>query len=414
MISRVSFAPNMKLHRNIALGILSGLESTLIDRRPASDVIKKLLKSSPGWGSRDRRIIAQAFYDIIRQKRLYHALTGSESEELNLWNLIGCWMVLNDFLLPEWIEFKNIYKERIRVKTPVLVQDRKYKHSIPDWLDQMGVEAFGESTWEKEIAALNIPANLIVRVNNNRTNVQKLKERLEKKYNIISVIVPDYPDALVLEKKQSLQGIKEYREGWFEVQDANSQKIATWLHPESGKYYIDACAGAGGKSLHLADLTKDSAKIVALDIYPAKLDELRKRCFRNKIQSVQTINVHDEKVLKTVKANADGVLIDAPCSGLGVLKRNPDTKWSMTPERLANITKTQEKLLQTYAPMLKKGGNLVYATCSILPLENKIQVDNFLDSKVGSKFQLEKEHTYFSHLTGFDGFYCARLIKKCE
>ena len=404
----------MKLHRNIALGILSGLESTLIDRRPASDVIKKLLKSSPGWGSRDRRIIAQAFYDIIRQKRLYHALTGSESEELNLWNLIGCWMVLNDFLLPEWIEFKNIYKERIRVKTPVLVQDRKYKHSIPDWLDQMGVEAFGESTWEKEIAALNIPANLIIRVNNNRTNVQKLKERLEKKYNIISVIVPDYPDALVLEKKQSLQGIKEYREGWFEVQDANSQKIATWLHPESGKYYIDACAGAGGKSLHLADLTKDSAKIVALDIYPAKLDELRKRCFRNKIQSVQTINVYDEKVLKTVKANADGVLIDAPCSGLGVLKRNPDTKWSMTPERLANITKTQEKLLQTYAPMLKKGGNLVYATCSILPLENKIQVDNFLDSKVGSKFQLEKEHTYFSHLTGFDGFYCARLIKKCE
>ena len=404
----------MKLHRNIALGILSGLESTLIDRRPASDVIKKLLKSSPGWGSRDRRIIAQAFYDIIRQKRLYHALTGSESEELNLWNLIGCWMVLNDFLLPEWVEFNNIYKERIRVKTPVLVQDRKYKHSIPDWLDQMGVEAFGESTWEKEIAALNIPANLIVRVNNNRTNVQKLKERLEKKYNIISVIVPDYPDALVLEEKQSLQGIKEYREGWFEVQDANSQKIATWLHPESGKYYIDACAGAGGKSLHLADLTKDSAKIVALDIYPAKLDELRKRCFRNKIQSVQTINVYDEKVLKTVKANADGVLIDAPCSGLGVLKRNPDTKWSMTPERLANITKTQEKLLQTYAPMLKKGGNLVYATCSILPSENKIQVDNFLDSKVGSKFQLEKEHTYFSHLTGFDGFYCARLIKKCE
>ena len=118
----------------------------------------------------------------------------------------------------------------------------------------------------------------------------------------------------------------------------------------------------------MANLTKDSAKIVALDIYHAKLDELRKRCFRNKIHSVQTINVDDEKVLKTVKANADGVLIDAPCSGLGVLKRNPDTKWSMTPDRLADITKTQEKLFQTYAPKVKKGGNLVYATCSILPL----------------------------------------------
>ena len=87
----------MKLHRNIALGIVSGLENTLIEKRPAADVIKKLLKSNPGWGSRDRRTIAQAFYDIIRQKRLFHALSGSESEDLNLWNLLGCWMILNDF-----------------------------------------------------------------------------------------------------------------------------------------------------------------------------------------------------------------------------------------------------------------------------------------------------------------------------
>lgn len=224
----------MKLHRNIALGIVSGLENTLIEKRPAADVIKKLLKSNPGWGSRDRRTIAQAFYDIIRQKRLFHALNGSESEELNLWHLIGCWMVLNDFPLPEWIEFNNINAEKIRAKAPVLVQKRQYKHSIPDWLDQMGVEAFGEATWEKEIAALNTPANLIIRVNNHRISVPKLKERLKKKYNIITRLVPDYPHALVFDKKQSLQNIKEYREGWFEVQDANSQKISPWLNPRGG------------------------------------------------------------------------------------------------------------------------------------------------------------------------------------
>ena len=125
-------------------------------------------------------------------------------------------------------------------------------------------------------------------------------------------------------------------------------------------------------------MTKDSAKIMALDIYPAKLDELRKRCYRNKIESVQTANVDDEEILKTIEPNADGVLIDAPCSGLGVLKRNPDTKWSMTPERLTAILKTQESILQTYAPKVKKGGNLVYATCSILPQENKLQIDQFL------------------------------------
>jgi 16S rRNA (cytosine967-C5)-methyltransferase len=402
----------MKLHRNIALGIVSGLENTLIEKRLAADVIKKLLKSNPGWGSRDRRTIAQAFYDIIRQKRLFHALSGSESEDLNLWNLLGCWMILNDFPLPEWIEFNNINAQEIKTKAPVLVQDRRYKHSIPNWLDQMGVEAFGEITWEKEIAALNTPANLIVRVNTLITTVENLKDILEKKYNIVTLLIPDYPHALVFDKKQSLQSIKEYREGWFEVQDANSQKVSPWLGAECGKYYMDACAGAGGKSLHLADLTKDSAKIVALDIFPAKLDELQKRCYRNNIQSVRTINVENEKILQTLEPDIDGVLIDAPCSGLGVLKRNPDAKWNMSPERLTEILKTQEKILQTYAPLVKKGGKLVYATCSILPAENKLQVDKFLKSQLGSKFELEKEHTYFSHLTGFDGFYCARLIKK--
>ena len=237
---------------------------------------------------------------------------------------------------------------------------------------------------------------------------------MENKYNIITHLVPDYPHALVFEKKESLMSINEYRKGWFEVQDANSQKISPWLEAEPGKYYIDACAGAGGKSLHLANLTKDSAKIVALDIYSAKLNELRKRCHRNNIQSVRTVNVKDNKILQTLEPDSDGILIDAPCSGLGVLKRNPDTKWNISPEQLNEILKTQEKILQTYPPLVKKGGKLVYATCSILLEENKLQVEKFLSSQLGSKFELEKEHTYFSHLTGFDGFYCARLIKICE
>ena len=404
----------MKLHRNIALGIVSGLEKTLVEKYQAAEVIKRLFKSNLRWGSKDRRTIAQAFYDIIRQKRLLHALCGSEREEVNLWCLLGCWLVLNDFHIPEWKEFNKINVQEIRGKALVLVKDRRYKYSIPDWLDQMGVEAYGEITWEKEIASLNTPANLIVRVNTLVTTVKKLKYLLENKYNIITHLVPDYPHALVFEKKKSLMSINEYQKGWFEVQDANSQKISPWLEAEPGKYYIDACAGAGGKSLHLANLTKDSAKIVALDIYSAKLNELRKRCHRNNIQSVRTVNVKDNKILQTLESDTDGILIDAPCSGLGVLKRNPDAKWNISPERLNEILKTQEKILQTYPPLVKKGGKLVYATCSILPEENKLQVEKFLSSQLGSKFELEKEHTYFSHLTGFDGFYCARLIKKCE
>lgn len=402
----------MKLHRNIALGIVAGLESSLFEKRPAAEVIKKLLKSNRGWGSRDRRIIAQVFYDVIRQKRLFQALTGTENSNKDLWSLVACWMVLNNFTLPDWEEFKAVNTDSVKFKVSILTQQRKYKYSIPDWLDKMGMAAFGEAAWEKEIASLNTPAAMIVRVNTLKTSVEKIKDTLKKKYQIITHNIPDYPNALIFEKKQSLQDIKEYREGFFEVQDANSQKVAPWLKAQSGKYYIDACAGAGGKSLHLANLTADNAQILALDIYPAKLDELRKRCYRNGIQSVQTASVENEKVLNGIEKMADGILIDAPCSGLGVLKRNPDAKWNITPERLEEILEVQKNILQTYAPMVKKGGTLVYATCSILPLENQLQVSHFLGSELGDLFELEKEHTYFSHETGFDGFYCARMIRK--
>lgn len=402
----------MKLHRNIALGIVAGLETSLFEKRPAAEVIKKLLKSNRGWGSRDRRIIAQVFYDVIRQKRLFQALTGTENSNKDLWNLVACWMVLNNFTLPDWEEFKAVNTDSIKSKISLLIQQRKYKYSIPDWLDQMGMAAFGEAAWEKEIASLNTPAAMIVRVNTLKTSLEKLKDTLKKKYQIITHNIPDYPNALIFEQKQSLQDIKEYREGFFEVQDANSQKVAPWLKAQSGKYYIDACAGAGGKSLHLANLTADNAKILALDIYPTKLDELRKRCYRNGIQSVQTASVENETVLNVIEKMADGILIDAPCSGIGVLKRNPDAKWNITPERLEEILEVQKNILQTYAPMVKKGGALVYATCSILPLENQLQVSHFLGSELGNLFELEKEHTYFSHETGFDGFYCARMIRK--
>ena len=116
--------------------------------------------------------------------------------------------------------------------------------------------------------------------------------------------------------------------------------------------------------------------------------------------------------MKFLERNVDGVLIDAPCSGLGVLKRNPDAKWNINRDRLTEILDMQEKILQTYAPMVKKGGIIVYATCSILPIENTLQVSKFLDSELGSRFELDSEKTYFSHETGFDGFYCARLIDK--
>ena len=188
----------MKLHRNIALGIMSALEITLLEKRNARNTLKKLLKSNPNWGSTDRRIIAKIFYDIVRQKRLFEVLTGDENSASNFWNLIGCWMVLNNQMLPKWDEFKDIDALKIKSKIKTFLKERKYRYSIPDWLDEMGEAEYGENIWEKEMAALNTPADFIIRVNTLKTSISKLKDLLEKKYNLITHLIPNYPEACLL------------------------------------------------------------------------------------------------------------------------------------------------------------------------------------------------------------------------
>ena len=163
-------------------------------------------------------------------------------------------MILNEHQLPDWEEFENINPTSLLAKATVLSQQRRYRYSIPEWMDKMGVESMGEGLWEKEMASLNTPAELVIRVNTLKLTVPKLKSILEKKYKIVSHRIPDYPNALLIEKKQPLHQLAEYRNGYFEVQDANSQKIVPWLNPEANQLYVDACAGAGGKTLHLATL----------------------------------------------------------------------------------------------------------------------------------------------------------------
>ena len=148
----------MKLHRNIALGIELGLKNTLVEKKPAADVIKRLLKSNTKWGSRDRKAIGKIFYDIIRQKRLIEASLGFKNNQTNnnLLQLIGGWMALNGHIPPDWEEFVNIEIQDVVRKADRLIKERKFKYSIPDWLDEMGVEEFGESIWGKEIDELNL------------------------------------------------------------------------------------------------------------------------------------------------------------------------------------------------------------------------------------------------------------------
>jgi 16S rRNA (cytosine967-C5)-methyltransferase len=202
-----------------------------------------------------------------------------------------------------------------------------------------------------------------------------------------------------------------FKNGFFEVQDASSQMIAPLLGVEPGHRVIDACAGAGGKSLHMAAMMKNKGKIISLDIHEWKLTELKARARRDGVDVIETRLIDSSKVIKRMHATADRLLLDVPCSGMGVLRRNPDTKWKLSNDEIARLHQLQYEILTSYAPMTKKGGRMVYATCSILPSENEKQIEKFLGEH-GAEWTLLKQIHLRPDKEGFDGFYGALLERK--
>ena len=249
-----------------------------------------------------------------------------------------------------------------------------------------------------------------MRVNTLKTNKKDLQLKLQTE-NIDTEYLKNYPYALRLKERANVFKTEAFKDGWFEVQDASSQLVADFLDVQSGMKVVDACAGAGGKTLHLAALMKNKGQLIAMDIYESKLKKLKVRARRNGVFNVETREIQSTKTIKKLHNKADRLLIDAPCSGLGVLRRNPDAKWKLKPDFIENIKKTQQEILQQYSKMVKPGGKMVYATCSILPSENKIQIDNFLTSEMGKDFTFVKDKSILAHQSGFDGFYMASLEK---
>ena len=187
--------------------------------------------------------------------------------------------------------------------------------------------------------------------------------------------------------------------------------VAEYLKVEPGMVVVDCCAGAGGKTLHLSALMKNKGKLVAMDIYESKLKKLKVRAKRNGAHNINIKVIESTKPIKKLHNSADRVLIDAPCSGLGVLRRNPDSKWKLQPEFIDNIKKIQQDILQQYSKMVKPKGKMVYATCSVLPSENETQIKTFLKSESGTDFTFIKDKKILAHETGYDGFYMALLEK---
>jgi len=400
----------MRLHRNLVFTVIDSVKSIFNEGEYADKAVEKALKRDARWGARDRKFIAETIYEMVRWKRLYNEIAGTKEHYTseNVWKNFSVWAILKGVKLPDWNQLQGVPERRIKGKFDELQKVRVFKESIPDWMDEMGVKELGEAQWTKEIHKLNEQADVVLRTNTLNTTKVNLQKKLMDE-GIETEFIQGYNDALKLVERANVFRTECFKLGFFEVQDASSQLVAEYLDVKPGMRVIDTCAGAGGKSLHLAALMENKGTIIATDIYESKLRKLKIRTRRAKVHNITTKEIDSQKVIKKMKGTADRVLIDAPCSGIGVLKRNPDSKWKLEPEFIENIIKTQAEILENYSQLVKVGGKMVYATCSIFPSENEKQVHGFL--KNHPEFEFEKEHKVSPVKSGFDGFYMA-LMKR--
>lgn len=403
----------MRLHRNLVFTVIDSLMAIFNEGAYADKMVALALKKDKRWGSSDRKFVAETIYEIVRWKRLYTEIAEVKDpfSRDDIWRVFAVWAVLRGIKLPDWKYFEDTPTRKIKGRFDELTKIRKFKQAIPDWMDELGLKELGQEVWEKELTAQNEQAKVILRVNTLKTTKEKLRAILMD-HDIETEFLKDQPDALVLKERANVFMIPAFKEGFFEVQDASSQLVAYFLDVKPGMRVVDTCAGAGGKTLHLASLMENKGQLIAMDIYESKLKQLKIRAKRNGVFNAEYRVIDSTKAIKKLHEKADRVLIDAPCSGLGVLKRNPDSKWKLQPEFIDNIKKVQEEVLTNYSKIVKPGGKLVYATCSILPSENQEQIKKFLSSEQGKNFTFVKDSSILAHQTGFDGFYMALLEKK--
>ncbi len=407
----------VKLYYHLLAQIVEALGDVFVHGYYVDKVIAHRFRDHPKWGARDRRQFAESLYELVRWWRWYWYLAGLPDEEYlqpesitraRAWLVFGTYWAAKTNVVPPFEECRELNLATINEREETIVAPA-IRASVPDWLNQLGKRELGDE-WPDMLRALNRPADVFLRANTRKIQAKPLAINLAKE-EIETLLVPDLPDGLQLVRRQNVFQSSAFRSGLFEVQDGASQMIAPFLQVEPGMKVVDACAGAGGKALHLACLMKNQGIVIALDVLQWKLDELRKRFRRNEITIIEPRVIQGSKTINGLVRKADRVLLDVPCSGLGVLRRNPDSKWKLTVDEVQRLRGVQAEILRDYSRMVKPGGKLVYSTCSVLPSENELQIKAFLKEH-GDEWELEEERTWMPNRNGFDGFYAARLLRK--
>jgi 16S rRNA (cytosine967-C5)-methyltransferase len=378
---------------NVRPLILDLFAKTRIDWGFASDRIAETFRRERRLHSSERREVAETLYGMIRQmRRLDHALAVANSHippgprrELaryvayrvlhDGWSTEQAKQIVADV---EWSLVRQIDDVTRRERDAVLRFG--LLHSLPDWLSRRFISQFGDDA-DRLAQALNERAPLTVRANRMMGTREALAEKLRAESAIETTPTKWAADGLTLETRVNVFGLKAFQDGLFEVQDEASQLVAELCAPPVRGTVVDACAGAGGKTLALGALMEGKGRLIAIDIGGRKLEELRKRARRAGIHNVQAIETEETSWPDQVLALAgkiDRVLVDAPCSGIGALRRNPEARWRLQESDLGRLRVQQESLFARALELVGEGGRVVYATCTILDEENEQVVQRVL------------------------------------
>lgn len=349
---------------------------TLTFEHPADAVVSRFFRDNRGLGPRERATLAETVYTVLRKKLLFDHLapSGSGPKERRL-AILG-FHGPRDFLKSALTEQEKNWLDQCDAINPADLMER-HRHNLPEWLVQPLKDQLGDEFWPlAESMAQNAPLDLRVNVlKEKRADVQKELAQAAIK----SVATPYSPWGLRIEGKPALTKLDAFTRGAIEVQDEGSQLLALLLDAKRGEMVVDFCAGAGGKTLAIGATMRSTGRLYAFDVSAHRLDALKPRMARSGLSNIHLAAIaheRDERI-KRLAGKIDRVLVDAPCSGLGTLRRNPDLKWRQSAKAVQELVVKQAAILDSAARLLKPGGRLVYATCSILPQENEAIAEAF-------------------------------------
>jgi 16S rRNA (cytosine967-C5)-methyltransferase len=341
---------------------------------PADAVVSRYFREHRQLGPRERATLAETAFAVLRKKLLFEQLArsgpGPKERKLAILGFFGP----RDFLASALTEIEKQWLTACD-GVPASALMAPHRHNLPQWMAQAlqaQLQPFGEQEFWTLAEYLQQPGTLDVRVNTFVAKRAEIQKELDKA-GIASQTTPYSPWGLRLKGKPALQKTDAFIRGAIEVQDEGSQLLALLVDAHRGEMVVDFCAGAGGKTLALGAAMRSTGRLYAFDVSGHRLDALKPRMARSGLSNIHPAAIaheRDERV-KRLAGKIDRVLVDAPCSGLGTLRRNPDLKWRQKPEAVQELTQKQQAILQSASRMVKSGGRLVYATCSVLPQENE-------------------------------------------